>query len=132
MAVRGQVSTAHVPSGAPGGRSTTAQPTPPSDLSGPALPVLAAVGARPWWLLTGAVLGAVLGALLASGSGFTASASLQSTGGGQDGVRVQQVAQTTELLATSTPVLEIAAAARKVPVVELRDRVTALWQDNTD
>ncbi len=98
----------------------------------PALPVVAAVAARRGLLLVGAAVGAMLGVLLAGGAGFTATATLQLTNAGSDSVRVKQVAQTVQRLATSSQVLAAAAKVAGVTPDDLGGRVTALWQEDTD
>ncbi|MCW2615767.1 MAG: hypothetical protein JWN08_2761 [Frankiales bacterium] len=96
------------------------------------LPVVASVAARPTWLAAAALVGVAVGVLASGGGGYTASTSLQISGTGSDSLRVKQVAQTVERLATSSGVLDAAAQERGVPASTLAGRVSAAWQEDTD
>jgi len=108
---------------APNGRGAHTEPTPaeirrlPASASRPA-PVLALLRARWPWLVGPALVGVAAGALLGAPVGSTAVAQLRITGVG-DSVRVRQIGQTYQQLATSKAVLDLAAAT-KVP--QLKDR----------
>lgn len=97
----------------------------------PALPVVAAVAARPLWLVIGAAAGALLAAPFATVTGYTASASLQLTNVGPEDSRIRQVGETAQQLVSSRPVIQFAAAARNVPFRDLNGRVSARWLADT-
>ncbi len=115
-----------------GGRRRRAWPPPGDQLPTRSLPVVAAVLARPLWLLLGASLGLLLGALLAGNAGFNATSTLQLGNIGQDSARAKQVAQTAQRVVTSATVIEAAAAASRVSAGDLGSRVSARWEPDTD
>jgi len=110
---------------------TKLQTSRPDSLGLVSLPPLAALLARPWLLVLGALLGLIVGAGLAGSQEVTSQASVQFTNAGTDSLRVKQIGQTVERQATSSDVL--AAAQRTLgDDDDLGTRIKATWEADTE
>ncbi len=97
-------------------------------------PVLALLRARWTWLVITGLVGAALGLVLGSTQQYTATATLRLVGM-NDSFRIQQVAQTYEIVAVSPQVIDQAAKAPALAGIapeQLGPKVKALWVNSTD
>ncbi len=95
-------------------------------------PPLEAVWARWTWVVAGAVLAGMLSFLVPVSEQSTASAVMQLSNGDVDSLRAKQLGQTVERTVTSEAVMAVAAATRGINAADLRNRVAAKWEVDTD